>query len=117
MIYAITIPDWHPTPLNKLLGGHWAKGSRLKKIDRGIVAAHALMARIPPATGKRRLQLRIVLGPKQRACDSDAYFKSLCDALVHCKLLLDDNRQNVELAPVLFDRADRRRTEIVLQDV
>ncbi len=33
-----------------------------------------------------------------------AFFKSLCDALVHAGALVDDNRQHVELAPVTFSR-------------
>jgi hypothetical protein len=42
----------------------------------------------------------------QRAPDPDAFFKSLWDALVHAGMLVDDNRQHVELAPVTFSRAE-----------
>jgi Holliday junction resolvase RusA-like endonuclease len=59
---------------------------------------------IPKAQGKRRVSLHIILDKGQRAPDPDAFFKSLCDALVHAEMLVDDNRQHVELAPVTFSR-------------
>jgi hypothetical protein len=114
--YVISIPDWHPTPLNKLLG-HWAQAARKKKADVRMVWAYAASAQVPKAICKRSLQIVIVLGKRQRACDPDAYAKSLNDALVQCGLLTDDNRQGVELLPVKFERSERKATRIVLRDV
>jgi len=114
--YVITIPDWNPTPLNKLLG-HWAKAARKKKSDARIVWAYAVSAQVPKATGKRSLQVVITLAKRQRACDPDSYFKSLNDALVCCGMLIDDNRQGVELLPVKFERAERKATRIILRDL
>jgi len=91
--------------------------SRRKRSDREIVAAYVLMAGAIEATGKRRVNLHITLSPRQRAADPDAYWKSLLDALVHCKALRNDNRQWVELMPVEFDRASTKATTIVLTDV
>lgn len=113
-IQGIIIPNWHPAPLNKLLGGHWSKGAKFKSTDRAIVAAYAKP--FAKAQGKRRVTLRIVLGKGERACDPDAFWKSLLDALVQCGMLVDDNRQNVELMPVRFDRG-ARRSEIMLEDL
>ncbi len=114
--YVIDIPNWQPTPLNKLLG-HWANSARLKKSDLKMIWGYAKQAKIPAATSKRSLQLIIQLAPRQRAFDPDAPFKSVCDALVHCGLLTDDNRQGVELLPVKFERGAQKATRIVLRDV
>lgn len=115
--HGLILHDWHPTPLNRLIGCHYGTRSRRKRFDRDLVAATALAAQIPKAEGRRRVGLRIVLGPRQRAADPDAYHKSLLDALAKCGLLLDDNRQHVELGPVRFDRDRRPRTEVTLEDL
>jgi Holliday junction resolvase RusA-like endonuclease len=115
-VHGLILHGWHPARLNELLG-HWGPASKRKKRDRQLLAAIAAQAGTPKAAGKRRVGLRIVLGPKQRAGDADAYWKSLLDAMKHCGLILDDNRQNVELEPVRFDRDEKPRTEIVLTDL
>lgn len=112
-LHTIHILDWHPTPLNKLLG-HWARSSKLKKLDRGVIAYY--FADIPKAAGKRRVSLEIVLGKGQRACDPDAYWKSLLDALVHAGQLVNDSPKWVELAPVKFSRSIAGAT-ITLEDI
>lgn len=114
--YVLHIEDWQPTPLNKLMGGHWSKAHRQKNRDLAIICGYAVQAKIPVATSKRSVELTITLGPKQRGADVDAYFKSLNDALVRCRLLTDDNRQGVELLPVRFERGARKATRIVLKD-
>jgi hypothetical protein len=54
----------------------------------------------------------------QHAADPDSQFKSLCDALVHAKMLVNDNRQHVELAPVTFSRDPKAwGTVIQLEDL
>jgi len=117
MHYILTIPDWAPTPLNKLLSAHWGTPAKRKKADARMIWAYAASAQIPKATGKRSVELTITLAPRQRAADPDAYFKSGCDALVRCGLLTDDNRQGVELLPVRFKRGERKATRIVLRDL
>lgn len=113
--HVLTIPNWHPARLNELLAGRW-QAAKLKKADRQIVAVYAFDV-IPHATGKRRVDVEIVLGPRQRACDPDAYHKSLLDALKHARLLIDDNRQHVELTPVRFSRGKQKATVITLTDL
>lgn len=109
------IPCWHPIALNKLMG-HWAERAKRKAGDRAIIWGESYGAR--RATGKRRVSLEIILGHKQRGCDPDAYWKSLLDALVHAKLLINDNRQNCELGPVTFSRdAKRWGTRVTLEDL
>lgn len=115
--YVIEMPDWHPSPLNKLLG-HWRLPAKRKKQDREMVWAYVKQAKIPlDSQTKRSIELTIVLGPKQRACDPDAYFKSLCDALVHAMAIWDDSREYCELQPVKFERGARKATRIVLRDI
>ncbi len=117
MRYVIDIPNWHPTPLNKLLTCHWAKAGRLKKADRDMVAFYAKVANVPPAEGRRRVSLTITLAPGQRGGDTDAYWKALLDSCVACGLLKNDNRQWCELAPVAFQRGETRSTRIELEDM
>lgn len=109
------IGGWHPAKLNDLLHCHWSKKHRLKKADRDIVAYYA--GWIPKATGKRRVTLMIILGPRQRGADPDAYQKSLADALVCCQLLRDDSREWIEWAPIVYERGPERATVITLTDL
>jgi hypothetical protein len=115
--YRLTLPAWHPTPVNRLVGAHFGTRARRKRHDRELVAAHALAAGIPRATRRRRVQLCITLGPRQRAADPDAYWKSTLDALVACGQLVNDSRQWVELGPVTFARGPAPATSIVLEDL
>ncbi len=98
----IFIERWHPARLNELMGGHWSKGHKLKKRDRQILWAYAQGK--PKATGKRQVELTIILKPRQRAADPDAQWKSTLDALKHAGMIVDDNRQGVELLPVRYKR-------------
>lgn len=97
----IYIPRWHPATLNSLLKNRWA-ASRLKRADREMLWAYSVGK--SKAIGMRRVELTIILRRGQRAADPDAQWKSLLDALKHAGLLLEDNRQNVELAPVSYER-------------
>jgi Holliday junction resolvase RusA-like endonuclease len=115
--YEIVVPNWSPTPLNKLLGCHWGTRSRLKRADADLVAVYAMRAGVPRATGRRRVTLRLTLGPRQRAPDPDSLWKSLLDALVRAGLLVDDDRFGVELGEVTFERGPEPATVIVLEDL
>ena len=61
----------------------------------------------------------ILLKPRQRGGDTDAYWKSCLDALCQAELLVDDNRQHVELCPVQYRRATDATwgTAIFLEDI
>jgi Holliday junction resolvase RusA-like endonuclease len=114
--YVINIPDWTPTPLNKLLGS-WRKAAKLKATDRRIIWGYSQLAKIPYARVKRSVELTVTLEPKQRSTDVDSLWKSLLDALVHCYALWDDTPRYCELLPVKFERGARKATRIVLRDV
>jgi Holliday junction resolvase RusA-like endonuclease len=119
VVYTLHIPRWQPRRLNELLSCHWAKAARLKRADRQMIAAYARKAKTPQATGKRRVMLTILLKPHQRGADPDAYHKSYLDSLVYAGLLIDDNRQHVELAPVQYRRAGEQDwgTIVALEDI
>jgi hypothetical protein len=91
--------------------------ARRKKADAQMIAVYGRS--IPKAVGKRRVDLEIILKPKQRGGDVDAYNKSLLDGLVRCGLLVDDNRQHVELSQPTYSRGTEKDwgARIVLEDV
>src|SRR3990172_805721 len=111
-MYAIVIPNWQPTTLNQLMGGHYMHAHKLKKSDAEMIGGYARLARVPKAEGKRRVTLTITLVKRQRAGDPDCYWKSTLDGLVLAGMLRDDNRQNCELAPVGVARGEKRETTI-----
>lgn len=117
MTYRLKIERWSPALLNDLMG-HWARAYKLKKIDRNMVMAYCLQNRMPLANGPRRVSLTITLSPKQHvAPDPDAFWKSLLDALVHARMLIDDCRQYCEMGPVTFLRGPERETLIELEEL
>jgi Holliday junction resolvase RusA-like endonuclease len=105
-IYTLEIPRWHPATVNQLLRS--VRGRiRLKKLDRQMIWSYCRLQQIPPAQGKRRVTLTIVLAQHQRGADPDpdSYFKSLGDACVHAHLLINDSHLYVEWAPVKYERS------------
>lgn len=115
--HVLSLPGWTPARLNQLINSHWATAARLKARDRKAVALAAALAGTPKAAGKRRVTIRVTLGPRMRGGDVDAYQKSCLDAMVHAGLLRDDNRQWCEIAPVEYDRGPARGTTITLEDI
>lgn len=119
MIQKLVINNWHPTLQNKWDGRHWSARSKLKKFDRELIAVEAHNQEITRARGKRRVTLELVLGPRQRGGDPDAYWKSLLDAMVHAKLLTDDNAAGVELMPVRVwpERGKIKSATVYMEDM
>ncbi len=117
MIHRFTIPAWRPARLNELLSGSWHQAARRKKSDRVFIATYAQQAGIPHATGKRRVSLEITLKGRQQQVDPDGYWKSLLDALVHARMLIDDRSEFCELGSVTYSRNGEARTTIVLEEI
>lgn len=114
----IRIDGWHPTKLNQMLNArHWSIAHRAKKHDANVIALAVLGAGVEKAKRQRRVSLEIVLAPRQRGGDCDAYWKSLLDGLVKCGALKDDNRQWCELGELTFSRGPRKATVICLEDL
>ena len=117
--HVIDIPNWNPTPLNKLLG-NWRAAAKLKKADREMIWAYCRKVGINCYEGtpvKRSVELIITLEPRQRPFDVDSLFKSTLDALVHAYALFNDSPKWCELLPVRFERGERKATRIVLRDL
>jgi len=104
-----------PTPLNKLLGGHWARGHRAKKQDAARLSHEVAIQGIPAAREKRAVSLLIVLPKGRRAPDPDAFWKSTLDALVQAGALVNDSSRWIELGPVEFARGERLATYLTLE--
>jgi Holliday junction resolvase RusA-like endonuclease len=115
--YTLSIPDWLPVRLNRLIGCHWGTRSKLKKADRQLVGVYAKMAGIPIATTRRRISLTFTLGGRGRAPDPDNLLKALLDSLVQAGLLRDDSGRWCELGEVEVVRGTVRQTTIRLEDL
>jgi hypothetical protein len=86
---------------------------RLTRTWRCVVAA---LWDGPRATVRRRVTIVIVLGPRQRGADPDAYFKATGDALKDCGALVGDSKEWVEWLPVRYERGESAGTIIELED-
>jgi Holliday junction resolvase RusA-like endonuclease len=116
-MHKLKIDGWIPTSANRWAGHHWTVKHRYKKADREIIAVYAARDGIPRATGRRRVDLVVVLAKGQRTPDADNLWKSTLDGLVACGLLTDDNSRGVELGTVRFLRGEKRATRIDLHDL
>lgn len=117
--YVLTIDRWTPATVNELIDAHWRRASQLKRIDRNMIAGYVALNRIPPATGKRRVELTITRGESDpgRPVDPDNWFKSLLDALVRARMLIDDSAEWCEHRFIGTERGDRKATRIELIDL
>lgn len=115
--FIIKIPNWHPHRLNELMNVHWAKAAKMKKEDFRKIWTYAIGK--PRAETKRELELTIILKKGQRSGDPDAYSKSLNDALVKAKLLVNDSPKWLRILPVNYERAaiGEWGTVITMRDV
>lgn len=115
-VWTFRIPNWTPTPLNKILyGRHWTAGAKHKQSDAEIVAHYG--RGVPKASQQRAVSLHVVFPPGKRMPDVDAYAKSLLDALVHCGLLVNDSSAWCVLEPVQYSRGGHLASFITLQDL
>lgn len=116
--WEIAIDGWRPAALNELVNCHWRKRDRLKKLDRDHVILFAGRARVPLPKNLRRISLRIVLPPKQRRWDIDAFQKSCLDACKHAGLIKDDNPKWARWGGVEYPKQrGPLSTTIVVEDV
>src|SRR5690349_16588440 len=100
--HRIAVEGWRPALVNELVGVHWAKAAKFKRLDRQMIAVYAHKAGIPRATGRRRVSLEIAGPWRGRTPDPDNCWKSVLDACVAAGLLLDDTASKVEMGPVTF---------------
>src|SRR5262249_43659142 len=93
--FLLVIPKWRPPLANQWRGRHWNIAHRLRKQSTQLLGVYVLKQRVPKATGRRRVSVEIVLAPRQRQPDRDAFDKLLLDALVGAGLLLDDSERGL----------------------
>lgn len=116
MRWTLTVPDWIPVSCNVLMHGGVGKRIRLKKSDRDLVAWYAHEQQIPEATGPRLVSVEVTK-PKGNLPDAHNLTKSLFDALVQCRLLVDDDVVHLELSRFVVQRGPVRQTRIVLEEL
>jgi hypothetical protein len=115
--WTLEIPGWMPTPLNKLLHCHWGTASKLKDNDLRVISDALTVYGVPEARAKRSVRLLVVLPKGKRAVDPDALHKSLNDALVRCKALVNDSSRWVQIEQPRFARGEELTTFLTLEDV
>jgi len=117
--HSIFIPNWRPKRLNELLSVHHMRQGRLKKADARMLQAYFAKFQTPKATGKRLVELHIILTGQQKQADPDAYWKSLLDGLVKCGQLVDDKPAFCSYAMPTYERGTKEQagTRITLTDI
>lgn len=113
--WVVTLPR-HVTRVNELIKRDWRHGWRLGKKDKKMVAEECFAARVKDATGKRRVELHVILGPRQRA-DPDCFWKVLLDSLKACRAIRDDDRTWCEITPPTFERGPRAGIVVTITEV
>lgn len=116
--HALTLPDYLPLKVNDLLRMNRHARNRALKVEADLVAGYALQARLPHATGKRRVSVTFSApgGRGAKTADPDARLKGLLDALVRCGLLVDDSPDWCALGAVECERG-QKQTRIILEEV
>src|SRR6266536_815947 len=88
--FLLIVPSWRPPLANSCRGRHWSVAHRLRRQTTALLGVYALQQRVPRATGRRRVSVEVVLAPRMRQPDADAFDKLLLDSLVAAGLLVDD---------------------------
>lgn len=110
MTHQLVLPQFTPTPLNRLMRGRRRDRIRLARGDRDLVAHYAREQEIPRAETPRRVSLVVTMPEGTRRPDPDSLWKSLLDALVEAGLLVNDSARWVELGTIKWDRGERQTT-------
>lgn len=105
---------------NAILRGHWTRRHALQTEWQWLVRDERLRRRVPPATGKRRVDIVRVYGHGCRVYDPDNLSlscKFLIDALRNERLLVNDTPECLDLH-VSQERGGRRSmVEIYIRDL
>lgn len=112
---SIIIPGWHPTPLNKLREVHWSVARNMKRFDAQMIGVYAMG--LDRAKGRRLVDLEIVYPPGKRRHDEDAFWKTTLDALVACRMLINDSTIWCKTGTVTLIRGTTLETTITLTDI
>lgn len=113
--WVIEIPGYLPPSLNVLIHCHWTKKHKLKKECTNLVAHYG--AKVPRKAVKRRVRLTLTRSGRRRLLDADNAWKAILDALVACKLIVDDGPDYVECAELVQVKGPTNSTTITLEDI
>lgn len=113
--WEIELPGWRPPSLNRYVSQDWRVRRRLKMETTERVAEACVLRRIPRATRKRRVSIRLAV-PSGRHPDHDNLTKALYDGLTACGALVDDGPEWVETGRYDALRGPLK-TVVILEDV
>lgn len=116
MKQTLHIYNYHPPTVNELMKC-WRKAGRLKKACVSIMWKSCLEQKLVKASDKRMVSIIITTCKRGRKCDPDAYLKTTLDALVKCKMLVDDSSQWCDFSSTLITTGDKNQTTIILTDI
>jgi hypothetical protein len=116
--WEVAIEGWNPTTINQLTkrGNHFT-AAKAKRSDALILGQSLRAAGVSRAQGKRRVGLTIILGPRMRGSDPDAYHKSLLDGMQLAGALSGDDRKRVEILPVTYRKGKVKGSVVLVEDV
>lgn len=114
--WTCTVPGWLPANLNQYLRQHWSQVSKAKKETAETILVACIADRIPRATRKRKVSVRLSIPKGRRPPDEDNIQKSLRDGLVRAGALVDDSHEWCETGP--FEVVvGKLATIVILEDV
>jgi hypothetical protein len=103
LIVTLELPGYIPTPINKLLG-NWKNQFR-KSRDREVIGHAGMLYDSLIATDPRTVDLTIIWPKGRRSHDPDANWKTVCDSLVQCGLLVNDSDRYCKLGKVRYAKS------------
>lgn len=118
MKHILTIPRWMPVSDNILMGAHRFTKIKLKKADANAIYWSMREQRIPTALKRRKIEVVIKCKPRGRMPDPTNFAKSLLDAMVKCRLVIDDSQRWCEYVTPIIKRGKGKDwgTEIIIED-
>jgi len=115
-VWVVEMPGYNPPSVNRLIGQHWGKLVRHKRLAYDALAIAVYRAGVPRARGKRRLSVTVTQAGRGRLMDASNVLKVLEDGLVRCGALRDDGPAFLELGKIEVRRGEQRGTCIELED-
>jgi hypothetical protein len=122
VLQTLFLPDFLPTPLNRLTRGKLRDRIRLGKGDRELIGCYARQQGLHrlERSVRRRVSLHLVLPAGRRAPDPDSVWKGILDSCKHAGILVDDGPRWLELGTVRYSRSldgETRCTFVLIEDL
>lgn len=104
--WCLELKGWTPPSVNRLLGAHWSKRSKMKREVAGLLKWAALFV-IPDAKGKRLVSIEVNVPNMSHAPDADNVLKAMLDGCKTAGLIVDDKPKWLALGPVTVQKGAR----------